>query len=302
MIRLAIWALLLACWPALAAAAPFAVVRTPAPLLNTPDFRGTFGGSDGTRLKTDRCGQPRTLEFIALPDSVFQVLGESRQGSLRILRVASSEYPAPPGGSLYLDSRFAELRDSRPPERPRRLPQLAEITGRLRGALGTPYLWGGNIRDGVAQIQEWYFPAATGNDKSTLGLAGLDCSGLLYQATDGWTPRNTSQLVSFGHGVAIAGKSADQIAALLRPLDLIVWNGHVIMVLDRTTAIESRLECGRPGRGGVVATPLSRRLQEIMRSRRPADSWEADNRQGGRFVVRRWYPPQDQTAAGVGVP
>jgi cell wall-associated NlpC family hydrolase len=131
-------------------------------------------------------------------------------------------------------------------------------------------------------------PAAA---RRRLTLAGLDCSGLLYQATGGWTPRNTSQLVSYGQGVPIAGKSTDAIVNVLEPLDLIVWNGHVLIVLDRETVIESRLECGKPGNGGVVTTPLRQRLSEIMRTRKPVDQWPAGTKGKGIFVVRRWFPP-----------
>jgi cell wall-associated NlpC family hydrolase len=120
-------------------------------------------------------------------------------------------------------------------------------------------------------------------------LAGLDCSGLLYQATGGWTPRNTAQLLLFGEAVDIAGKSSREIATVLQPLDLIVWNGHVIIVLDQQTAIESRLECGKPGNGGVKMTPLSQRLAEIARTRRPVNSWPKGSKQNDLFVVRRWY-------------
>ena len=87
----------------------------------------------------------------------------------------------------------------------------------------------------------------------------------------------------------VAGKGASELATLLEPLDLIVWNGHVIIVLDRDTVIESRLECGKPGHSGVVTTPLRQRLAEIMRSRRPLDVWPKGSRQRDGFVVRRWY-------------
>jgi cell wall-associated NlpC family hydrolase len=127
--------------------------------------------------------------------------------------------------------------------------------------------------------------------KRQLTLAGLDCSGLIYQATNGWTPRNTSQLVSYGRGVRIAGKTVKDIANLLEPLDLIVWNGHVIIVLDRKTVIESRLECGKQGNGGVMMTPVEQRLREVIRTRRPVDEWPAAGKQRDVFVIRRWFVP-----------
>jgi len=34
-------------------------------------------------------------------------------------------------------------------------------------------------------------------------MKGVDCSGLLYEATNGYTPRNSSDLVTYGTGVTI---------------------------------------------------------------------------------------------------
>jgi hypothetical protein len=274
----------------LAAAAQYGIVRTPAPVLNTAAFRSVFGGSDGKTLKTDRCGQVRELEFIALPGTVFTIRGESREGSTNVFQVETDDYPMPAEAGLYVDSRFIELHGEKPLSRTRKLPPAAEIIAALKASIGSPYVWGGNVQGGVAELIELFYdgalPAAA---RRKLTLSGLDCSGLLYQATGGWTPRNTSQLVSYGRVVQVAGKSLDEIANLLEPLDLIVWNGHVIIILDRNTAIESRLECGKQGSSGVKTTPMRQRLAEIMRTRRPADQWSAAGRPRNVFVVRRWF-------------
>jgi cell wall-associated NlpC family hydrolase len=162
----------------------------------------------------------------------------------------------------------------------------------LKASIGSPYVWGGNLQGGVVELMDLFYggavPAAA---RRELTLAGLDCSGLLYQATGGWTPRNTSQLVSYGKAVPVAEKSPEQFVAELEPLDLIVWNGHVLIVLDRETIIESRLECGTQGNGGVVTTALRQRLAGILRTRRPADQWPTGGRQRDVFVVRRWFVP-----------
>lgn len=269
--------------------AQFGVVQLAAPLLNTPDFSPVFGGRDRRSLKSDRCGQVRELEYIALPGTVFRILEKLQRGATTIYRVESDEYPAPAGIRLYLDSRFVKLASAPPPQRTRLKPERKQVAAALKRSLGSSYVWGGNLQDGVPQLAEWFYDGISPVDRDRLTLAGLDCSGLLYQATGGWTPRNTSQLISYGQPVAITGRKAAEIARLLEPLDLIVWNGHVIIVLDHQTAIESRLECGTPGNGGVVATPLKQRLAEIMRTRRPLDSWPADGKQRNAFVVRRWY-------------
>lgn len=283
-------ALLLCLAPAYAQAGQYAVARLATPVLNSPAIVDLFGGHDGTSLQSDSCGQVRELEFIALPGTLFRVQADLRREGARILQVETDDYPLPPGASLYLDSRFVELHDELPPSPVRPLPGREAILAAMRSSVGSPYVWGGNVRQGVPELLRLYyrgsFPPA---EELRLTLAGLDCSGLLYAATHGRTPRNTSSLVHFGEGLAVAGRGERQLAQLLEPLDLIVWNGHVIIVLDRETVIESRLECGKPGRGGVVVTPLLRRLGEIMRSRRPLDAWPVGSRQQDGFVVRRWY-------------
>jgi hypothetical protein len=275
-----------------AGAAPYGVARSHAPVLNTSLFSSIFGGPDGKTLNTDRCGQVRELEFIALPGTVFSIRGEIRDGATMVFSVETDDYPMPAGTKLYVDSRYIEPREEKPLPRTRKLPPAKEIIAALTASVGCPYVWGGNVQGGVAGLIELSYggevPAAA---RRRLTLAGLDCSGLLYQASGGWTPRNTSQLVSYGKAVQVAGKKAAEIAATLEPLDLIVWNGHVLIVLDRETVIESRLECGKPGNGGVVTTPLRQRLSEIMQTRRPADQWPAVGKQRDIFVVRRWYPP-----------
>jgi hypothetical protein len=290
-IKSALLTLLLACCSAVPVyAAAYGVARSATPVLNTPAFSSVFGGSDGRTLKTDRCGQVRELEYVALPGTLFTITGETLSGGVRAFRVVTDDYIAPAGTNLYVDSRFIETRVGSPSRRTRALPSLPKIIAVLKESIGSPYVWGGNVQEGVTEIAGlFYSDKLTSEDRIRMTLAGLDCSGLLYQATGGWTPRNTSQLISFGTAVRIAGKSLDQIAGLLRPLDLIAWNGHVLIVLDRDTVIESRLECGKKGSGGVMTTTLRQRLSEIMRNRRPVDSWPtAAGKQRDVFVVRRW--------------
>ncbi|HEY4743896.1 MAG TPA: hypothetical protein VIH45_04505, partial [Desulfuromonadaceae bacterium] len=85
------------CWAGSAGAAAYGVARTPAPVLNTPAFGAVFGGQDGRTLKTDRCGQVRELEFIALPGTVFRILAEVKGSPAAIYRVETDDYPAPAG-------------------------------------------------------------------------------------------------------------------------------------------------------------------------------------------------------------
>jgi hypothetical protein len=280
------------CRTATVEAANYGVAHNATPVLATPAFPALFGGHDGKTLKTDRCGQVRELEFIALSGTTFRLLSEIRTGATTIFRVETDDYPLPSNRLLYVDSRFIELKETEPQSRLRKLPAVSDIIASLKGAVGTPYVWGGNVRQGVPDLVGMYYQGSIPpKSYKSLILAGVDCSGLLYQATGGWTPRNTTQLITFGRGMPVAGRTADELAELLQPLDLIAWNGHVIIVLDRETVIESRLACGKPGNGGVVSTPLAKRLAEVMRTRRPVDAWPVEGKQEGIFVVRRWIDP-----------
>ncbi len=269
----------------------FAMAVGPVPVLNTPDPRAVFGGRDGRTLAVDRCGQLRALEFVALPGTLFTILDELAMAEGTVYRVTSADYPYPARSGYYIDSRLVRLHDTRPPERARRLPGREEIVARLEGMAGLPYVWGGNIPTGVEVLLQLYLPAGPLDQagRQRWQLSGVDCSGLLYAATDGFTPRNTSSLAGYGSPVAVAGRPARQIVDRLAPLDLIVWPGHVLVVLDRERVIESRLDCAHPEHG-VVISSLRERLKVIMATRRPVDRLSVTPGNAAReFVVRRWF-------------
>lgn len=276
-----------------AEAAEYGVAVTSTPVLNTPDFNAVFGGTSGVAIKTDRCGQVRELEYIALPGTVFTILNKLPSGSATIYQVETDEYIAPTNTRLYVDSRFLIPGCPTTPQRRTASQSRESIRSALRATVGSRYIWGGNVPDGVPELSAWFNGSIREKGRNRYLLAGLDCSGLLYHATEGRTPRNTAQLLTYGQGVAIAGKSSAEIAALLQPLDLIVWNGHVVIVLDQQTAIESRLECDTPEKGGVVITGLSQRIAAIMRTRHPVNVWPNGKKHNDIFVIRRWYaePP-----------
>jgi cell wall-associated NlpC family hydrolase len=256
--------------PSAAVATPFAVAREPVPVFNT-----AAAARVQALLTPDQCGLIRELEFIALPGTVFRIIATDPYDPA-VAEVTSSDYQAPQGTRLYLSTALLEMTLDEPPARDRTLPAVTEIDRQLRSAVGLPYIWGGNWQAGVR----------SGNKRL---FQGLDCSGLLYEVTNGATPRNTEQLVRFGKAVSIQGKGVEELLKVLQPLDLLVWQGHVIIVLDRVSAIESILDCKNKG-GGVRITPLRQRLQQLMGQRKPADHWP-DNKRGARvFVVRRWHP------------
>jgi hypothetical protein len=261
----------------------WAVAKEPTPVLNSPDFQSVFGGSDSMTIKTDREGLIREMEFIALPGTVFELLGEYDYGDHKIYNCKCDEYQY--NSMLFVDSRFVDIKNEKPKQREKKLPSKDEIYKFLDNAVGEKYCWGGDYIGGIDKLLEYYSPKGNISDdlKYKWTLRGCDCSGLMYQATNGYTERNTSKLINYGDAVEIAGLSAEEIAAKVKPLDMMVWNGHVIYVYDEKTSIQSGLS-----KGGVVKLDLLETIRHIMKSRKPVNDY--DNAKGERFVVRRWYP------------
>lgn len=203
------------------------------------------------------------------------------------------EFDAGPGAKYgyFLDERFIEKQITKPIERPIQLPSLTGLQSKLLQTSGSAYVWGGSWYQGLPWIHQ-RFPSEgelTSSHQLQKTLQGVDCSGLLYQATDGYTPRNTRQLLTFGTAVNIEGKTAEQIAAQLKPMDLIVRAGHVVIVLDEQYTIESRWRANFAG--GVEVVKTIERLQEIMTTRDPVDNYAISKLpESKKFVVRRWFP------------
>ena len=211
------------------------IADKPAPLLNVPDFNEIFGAKE---LALDPQGLLRAIEMVALAGTKFEV---KRAIDPYILEVETRDYPH---GCAFIDVRFTRDVGANAPDRRKNIPPKDVILERLYNSVGLPYIWGGNWGKGIPEIPHLY-----GGDPSPIRLLqGVDCSGLLYEATDGATPRNTSKLMHFG----------ERVDSLLdvKPLDIIVWPGHMIIALDETTSIESAL-----GRGVFIA-PLKSRLPE----------------------------------------
>jgi len=260
----------------------YAVAHDPTPVLNTPEFETVFGGSDGISLKKDNEGLIREVEYIAIMGTVFEVMDEIDKGSHKILHVKTNYYDY--GNELYTDSRFVKIQNGKPNDRERKLPPKKEIYSFLDKAVGSKYIWGGNCIKGINKLLEYYPPKEKIDDNKKLEwtLKGCDCSGLMYEATNGFTERNTSKLVNNGEPVFIEGLTSEEIVRKLRPLDMIVWKGHVIYVYDEITAIQSALS-----KGGVIKTDLVETLKHLMETRTPVNDY--DKGIGERFVIRRWF-------------
>ncbi|MEK7340518.1 MAG: hypothetical protein WBD50_00990 [Candidatus Rhabdochlamydia sp.] len=248
------------------------IIYAPVPVLNTPGFASCFGGEDGRSIPLDDQGLMRGLETILLP------------GSSLILKQKISEHiweieiPSYSGEKLYVDKRL--VNKSLPTEQSNNLFTADKLCKTLKGLIGTPYLWGGNWPLGIDEMLKLYppsidFSSLSEKIQNTWLLKGVDCSGLLYYSTNGYTPRNTSDLVNYGKAVLMK----KEIAQIVQPLDLIVWEGHVIIVIDKEFCIESTIE------KGVHLRCLPERIEEVLKTRKLVHENPSDD----SFVIRRWY-------------
>lgn len=256
-------------------------VQMPCPVLNTPNFRYTFGGVDGDSLALDEKGHMRSLEFIALPGMLFHVLEKTVPGFPRICRVRSDRYPQDP---LYIDSYFTKKVSSGIYSSNKLQLDKEAILQKMLDLVGTRYVWGGNWSAGIPELLTLYPPKNLLNEtkKSFWQLQGVDCSGLLYEATNGHTPRNTSELIQLGEYVSIRGKSSREIQSMVQPLDMILYKGHVIFVVDNYTTIESKENIG------VMKSDLQAVLLKLMEEKVPCDDYAEES----AFYLKRIASPK----------
>lgn len=238
-----------------------AIARYPTPLLNNtkPPFFYPLPYDDKKRLFS--------IENIAFPGTKFKILQELDG----MVQVETAEYPSPQ--PLYVDSRFLETCHATTPERRIFLPPLESVLTSMERLKGHRYFWGGNWYQGIPQLLEFYPPQNELDAESHLDwtCTGVDCSGILYEATHGWTPRNTSGLCKLGTLIASYEDSFTTIFSRVQRGDIVVWPGHVIFILSPHLVLESRIH------RGVIETPLQKRLEECWSKKEP-------------FMVRRWHP------------
>ena len=246
----------------------FIRVICPAPVLNIEDFDSVFNKSG--KLKTCDRGHIRNLEFIALKNMIFEIIFENQN----ILKIKSTFYK---GDNLYIDKRFTKEIKKFKFFKPKPILNKKRIISYFISAMGSKYIWGGNFYKGINKILKFYPSQNISNQNSRI-LKGVDCSGLLYEATNGYTPRNTSELINFGQIIKVENKNIDEIIKTLNPLDLVIYKGHVIIIFDKKYTIESREKFG------VVKTKIKKRLLEISKEKRFTDNFYNEK----SIVIRRW--------------
>lgn len=255
------------------------------------DINLLLGWPGTTGLKLDSNNLIQESAVVLPPWTVVSLMKKVDNWIFTTYQIRTREFDAGRWAKYgyFLDSRFIQKVDQKPAEKIQLLPSLEQVKKNLLAASGTVYVWGGSWWQGIPEIEK-FFPSATGlttlETKRKL-FQGVDCSGLLYQATNWYTPRNTRSLLNFWKPVPIAGKTIDQIVKILKPLDIIVWDWHIVIVLDEKRTIESRWRGQLPG--GVEIVDTKKRLEEIFKTRSPVDNYyDSKLANHKKFVIRRW--------------
>jgi hypothetical protein len=247
----------------------------PTPVLNTPYFSRVFGGKIPNQIPLNTKGLPFHYEFVALKGAVFQIEEIFIDQLAPIYKVRSFSYR---GKELFVDSRTTKVVFKKQIKDCVSSPILNRqlILNKMKAMEGKAYVWGGNWSAGIPQWLNFYPPQEKlDNTMQTLWtFNGVDCSGMLYEATEGASPRNTQQLIYYGNPVM---NLAD-----LQPLDMIVYPGHVLFVLNSSKIIESKFPFG------VIERSLDARLTEILSSKKWAKQWNGTLDPKMHFTVRRF--------------
>ncbi len=250
----------------------YVITNTYSPVFNKEDIYKILSELP-EEIQTDKKGLIPEIEYIAPPGTEFEISGKIPQKDFTILKVR----PVGKDEIYYIDSRFLE--PGRKKYSGEKLTE-EEIIRNLKSMEGYPYEYGGSVANGVWKLQSMY---EIDGLKEKWKPKGLDCSGLIFQATDGMTPRTSTEMVTeFGEGLEIEGKDSEEILEMIKPLDIIGYPGHVFIALDKESVIESS-----PKKGVRILNTESR-LKSLMKERKPVNAITSENKSKS-FVIRRWY-------------
>ena len=260
--------------------------------INNPDISFIMWWEGTTGIHFDKTNLIRELLVVYPKDTILALVKKIEKGKYTYYQVRTSEFDGEgmEGYDYYVDSRFIEVSKHKEKDRIPKLPSREQVLKNMHDALGSAYVRWWTWYQGIPQMVS-YFPSSFPLNNKELAqktLKWVDCSWLLYQATDWYTPRNTSWLLGYWKAVEIEGKSVDEIVKELKPLDLIVWAGHVVIVYDNKNVIESRWKDNFAW--WVILTNIKVRLKEIMETRSPVNNRTASKLASwNKFVIRRWY-------------
>lgn len=265
------------------------------PIFYTYNIRNIFGGNNGKTLKLDDYNQIDEVESIAFSWAIFEIYGEIKDWENTVYKIYTRDYDYLTKTGYYIDSRFVKIVDAKPENTDKTLPSAQTILERVKTLKWSQYVRWWNAPYGIPQILDFYPPNwnIDENLKNKWILSWVDCSGLLYYATDGYTPRNTSSLITYWTGVEIQWLAIDEIISKLKPLDIIVWRGHMILVIDQDTVIESVYERKFDEtniQSWVIINNSKEILKQILEQKTPVNDYnDPVFTDIPKFVIRRWY-------------
>ncbi len=215
----------------------FAITKEYTPLFNTERINEIFNSN----LAFDHRYLLPQVESVLFPNTSLEVLKDCNVS----FEVKVKEYPSP--YPLFVDKRSILITKDRKNERDKICPTKETFLQRLLHFPKCSYIWGGTNPYGILQWIDYYPPkrALSSFEFAHWIFRGVDCSGLLYHVTDGFTPRNTKDLYMFGYEVKEP-----------KPFDLILCPGHVLIALPHEKVIECR------HLNGVAINSLKERLKE----------------------------------------
>ena len=246
-------------------------------------------------LKLDESNLINELGVVLPVGTAVTIIKEVPKGDYTYYAIRTREFDTwiSEKDDRFVDSRFIEKQELKPKELIPELPSKEEIITNLKSALWTQYIrWGSEYR-WIPEINEFYPTPEdvelTEKQQEYKILKGVDCSWLLRQSTNWYTPRNTSWLLNFWASVPISWNTVDEIIEKVEPLDIIDRAWHVIVILDKEQAIESIYK--EDFQWGTEIVDLIERLTEIMTRRAPVNERAESNLpKAKKFVIRRRYP------------
>lgn len=129
-------------------------------------------------------------------------------------------------------------------------PPDEQVLAALRAQVGTPYLFGGSAPRGSeaqanALVRAGLFEIDDLGSTQLLQIArsaGIDCSGLFNLATQySFFGDSKDVYQRFAHGLVPLPESAtaQQVAAVLEPLDIVIFRGHMLIALGDGNVIQA---------------------------------------------------------------
>ncbi|MEN9343671.1 MAG: hypothetical protein RLZZ453_458 [Chlamydiota bacterium] len=236
-------------------------VYTPIPLFNTPHFLNP--------PEFDAQGLWRSLETILLPGNTYTVVERGDSAT-----ITTASYPS--SNPLYTDPRFIDRSELFKGDVDALTPSLEHFLQRIEECVKNkvPYLWGGNLPQGDERMGRLLYNNYTSLSKEqqrACSLTGVDCSGLIYWASNGVTPRNSSGLILAGIPVTTLD--------CLKPGMLIGWKGHVLIVTKKGI-VESA--AGK----GTICTPTEEKINALVKERTFLKEWPPTPPETPSFVIR----------------